>query len=204
TSGFNWSATSFFVGVSATIDLSTIGSSLLLWRRNAHSRFYLWLAVVAAAHMIDLISRNVSDILTRTDQVGPDGLFVYRPLTAGTLAINLICVTFAWIGAVGFVTLNATRFFVVASSGMPKAAKAIVGFAGVSVVLNSINNILYYISFVGTFRNGVRSSSETLLESIIVKLVVAKFVHMSPNHTRSQQTHEHSSRFAKIISSRLL
>ncbi|ORZ35966.1 hypothetical protein BCR44DRAFT_33820 [Catenaria anguillulae PL171] len=182
-SQFTWSPSSFLTGVAVTLDLSTILSAYVLWSKLCTARhrdasatsasgararyYYLILGLIALAHSCDMCLRTAVTALTITDKVSKDtGDFVYRDLTPGTLAMNLVSLMLAWIGGVGFVGLNVVRFRAIARARMPGVTRIVSGLAGVSVAVCSVNNILFAYGFIGLYKYGEASSYPRFMESL--------------------------------------
>ncbi|KAI9179590.1 hypothetical protein H9P43_004918 [Blastocladiella emersonii ATCC 22665] len=162
TSGeFVWSPGSFTLGISMAIDASTIITSVMLWRRAAQSKYYLWLALVALCHSIDLLLGNVANANMLQTTEGTSGKVTVMAADIN-LTASIASLFFAWIGGVGFVGLNMSRFYSIGLARMPKLSKVLLFLSIFSALLCTVNNALYVLAYMRKQDTGDTSFTEAV------------------------------------------
>ncbi|ORZ41450.1 hypothetical protein BCR44DRAFT_1006900 [Catenaria anguillulae PL171] len=154
------------MGIAVAIDLSTVVTSLMLWNKTGRSFYYLWLTAIALAHTADLLLGNLATANTLTSQVGADGQFVSKNISMSTLLANIFSLVFAWIGGVGFIALNMSRFYAIGASRLPAATKGLVVLTAVSILICTGNNIMYIASYIGKYRDGANSEAGDMVKTL--------------------------------------
>ncbi|KAJ3363270.1 hypothetical protein GGF32_004536 [Allomyces javanicus] len=152
---FKWSPASFTLGIAVATDLSTLVTSITLYRRAGKSTYYPWLAGIAVAHSIDLLLQFVAtadpNAAMFEGQMDTTRKVPLEQVASSTIATQLASLFFAWVGGCGFVALNMSRFRAIGTKRMPTLTKVLIAATAVSILSYTSINIAYVYGYLRAF-----------------------------------------------------
>ncbi|KNE64025.1 hypothetical protein AMAG_09083 [Allomyces macrogynus ATCC 38327] len=152
---FMWSPASFTLGIAVATDVSTLVTSITLYRRAGKSTYYPWLAAIAVAHSIDLLLQFVAtadpNAAMFEGQTDPGRKAPLEQVAPSTITTQLASLFFAWVGGCGFVALNMSRFRAIGAKRMPTLTKALLAATTVSILSYTSINIAYVYGYLKAF-----------------------------------------------------